>query len=112
MFLLFSFWSGAFINCWMVEERFFHMVVEFTCSDSLSPLDGGQEPHVLSSLPSGKMVAPSALFREGALLFLHAYLDSDQFCSLVSQGPGFMGSPHTEAFPHQRVSSVPAGSPG
>lgn len=30
----------------------------------------------------------------------------DQFCSLVSRGPGFMGSLHTEAFPCQRVSTV------
>src|SRR3712207_5556997 len=37
------------------------MVVEFSCSYSLSPLDGGRMPHVLSSPPSGKMAAPSAL---------------------------------------------------
>ena len=87
MFLLFSFWSGAFINCWMVEERFFRMVVEFGCSYSLSPLDGGREPRVLSSPPSGKMAAPSGFARREGLLFLCANLDSDQFCSLVSQGP-------------------------
>ena len=61
VFLLFSFWSGAFIHCWVVEEWFFRMVVEFGCSYSPSPLDGGLVPRVLSSLPSGKMAAPSAL---------------------------------------------------
>ncbi len=68
MFLLFSFWSGAFINCWMVEEQFFRMVVEFCCSYSLSPLDGGRERHV-SSPPWGKMAAPTGFaVGEGLLL--------------------------------------------
>ena len=108
MFLLFSFWSGAFINCWMIEDWFFLMMVVFGCTYSLSPLDGGRKSCVLSSPPSGKMAAPSTgSGRRGTFFHVPIWLP---ICShsLVSRGPAFMGSPCTEAFPHQRVSTEPA----
>uniref|UniRef100_A0A9L0RJY1 Thioredoxin like 4A n=1 Tax=Equus caballus TaxID=9796 RepID=A0A9L0RJY1_HORSE len=54
----------------MVEEQFFRMVVEFGCSYSLSPVDGGREPGVLSSPPSGKMAAPSVVCPRGEVVSL------------------------------------------
>nr|XP_008520011.1 PREDICTED: 28S ribosomal protein S31, mitochondrial-like [Equus przewalskii] len=44
------------------------------------------------------MAAPSGFAGREGLLFSRADLDSDRFCSLVSQGTGFMGSPPMEAF--------------
>ena len=71
VFLLFSFWSGAFINCWMVEEWFLHMMLLFGCTYSLSPLGGGQELRILSPASSAAMARAAWVGGEGTLSLMH-----------------------------------------
>ena len=81
-------------------------MVVFGCSYSLSPLNGGWEPRDLTPLPSAKMAAPSVGWESRGSFSRKPIWISISSCSLVSRGPGLMGSPHTEAFPHQQVSTA------